>query len=341
MRRIPVIAKKHFTVRWVLLCGVMLAANFAETQTPSPALLIVIKNDNALAIVDPGNKKVVGRVLVGNDPHEVVASSDGKLAFVSNYGARDREANWSKTISVIDLAAQKELRQVEVGPLPHGLYYLDGKLYFTAQGYKLIGRYDPAIDQIDWRMGTGQDRTHMLIFSKDRNKIFTSNTGSDTISVFERTGTPPDWHQTVIPVGKAPEAIDISPDGKEVWTGHGGDCCVSIIDAQSNKVLQTLDVQAKRINRLKFTLDGKRVFITDPGSEAVIVVDAAGRKPIKRLNLGRSPEGILMPPDGLHAYVAVAGDNNIAVVDLKTLELTDRIPTGREPDGMAWVEERR
>jgi YVTN family beta-propeller protein len=57
--------------------------------------------------------------------------------------------------------------------------------------------------------------------------------------------------------------------------------------------------------------------------------------------LGRSPEGILMPPDGLHAYVAVAGDNNIAVVDLKTLELTDRIPTGREPDGMAWVEERR
>ena len=187
-------------------------------------------------------------------------------------------------------------------------------------------------------MGTGQDRTHMLIFSKDNKKIFISNTGSDTISVFERTDKPLDWSQTLIPVGKAPEAIDISPDGKEVWTGHGGDCCISIIDAEKNQVLKTIDVQAKRINRLRFTRDGKQVFITDPGGEAVIVVDAGERKPIKRLNLGRGPEGILMPPDGLHAYVAVAGDNNIAVVDLKTLELTDRIPTGRDPDGMAWVE---
>ena len=53
--------------------------------------------------------------------------------------------------------------------------------------------------------------------------------------------------------------------------------------------------------------------------------------------LGRSPEGILIVPDGSRAYVAVTGENYVAVVDLTTLEVTGRVTTGQGPDGMAWV----
>jgi DNA-binding beta-propeller fold protein YncE len=67
------------------------------------------------------------------------------------------------------------------------------------------------------------------------------------------------------------------------------------------------------------------------------VVDAASRKEIKRLNLGRAPQGILVAPDGLQAYVAINGDNNIAIVDVKTLELTGRISTCKAPDGLPWA----
>src|ERR1700674_5639585 len=85
----------------------------AETR----ALLVLNKDENALAIVDPVAMRVVGRVPTGEGPHEVTASSDGKFAFVANYGAR----NPGNTISVIDIAAQKELRRVDLGPLrrPH------------------------------------------------------------------------------------------------------------------------------------------------------------------------------------------------------------------------------
>ena len=67
-----------------------------------------------------------------------------------------------------------------------------------------------------------------------------------------------------------------------------------------------------------------------------MVLNASTRGEIKRIKLGRSPEGILMAPGGTIAYVAVNGDNYVAVVDLKTLEVTGRISTD-SPDGMSWA----
>lgn len=305
----------------------------AAAQVPSPALVVLDKQANTVEIVDPATHKVSGRVPTGEGPHEVTVSADGKLAFVANYGAREP----GNTISVIDLAAQKELRRVDLGALrrPHGIEFRGGEVYFTAELAKVVARYDPAADRVDWVLGTGQNVTHMLVINKDADKIFTANIGSDSVTAIEVT--PTGWNATVIRVGKGPEGIDWSPDGSQVWTAHSHDGGVSIIDARSNKVIETLDVRTQRSNRLKFTPDGKRVLISDLDGGELAVLDAASRKEIKRLKLGRTPSGILVTPDGSTAYVAVSGDDRIAVVDLKTLEITNTIPTGAGPDGMAWV----
>lgn len=321
------------------LAGALIwVAHLAAAETPSPALLVLNKEDNALAIVDPLAGKVVGRVPTGEAPHEVTVSADGTLAFVANYGARDP----GSTISVIDLAAQKELRRVDLGPLrrPHGITFADGRVYFTAEVNKLIARYDPASNQVDWLLGTGQNGTHMVLLSKDRNHIFTANIGSDCITAMDRVSGPLGWGETVIPVGKGPEGIDVSPDEKELWAAHSRDGGVSIIDLAAKKVTGTLDVHTKRSNRLKFAPDGKRVLISDLEAGDVVVLDVPSRNEIKRMKLGRNPEGILMAPDGARAYVAVAGDNHVAIIDLKTLEVTGLISTGSGPDGMAWAERR-
>lgn len=333
------ISEKKSLQLFLLACALVAGAQIASAQTAAPTLVVVVKEENAINIIDPVAKSILGKVAVGEGPHEVEASTDGKLAFVSNYGLQNGAVNPGQTISVVDLVARKELRKVDLGARsrPHGLFYAAGKVYFTTEGSKLIGRYDPAANAVDWRMGVGQNRTHMVVPSKDLNMFFTANIESNTITAIERAPEPLDWTETVIPVGKGPEGIDISPDGKEVWTAHGGDGKVSVIDVNSKKVVQTVDVTTTRSNRLKFTLDGKRVFITDARGNEVVVVDAASRKEIKRLSLGRAPQGILMSPDGSHAYIATNGENSIAIVDVKTLELAGRIPTGKGPDGMAWA----
>jgi len=308
----------------------------AQPQTPSPALLVLNKEDSTLSIVDPTTLKTVAQIPTGEAPHEIAASDDGKFAFVANYGARTA----GKTISVIDLAAQKEIRRVDLGAMrrPHGIVFADGKVWFTSEENKLIARYDPGSNEVDWILGIGQDRTHMLVFSKDRTQLFTSNIQSDSITLLQRSSSDPSgWSAMNIPVGKGPEGGDISPDGGEFWAANSGDGTVSIVDVAAKRVVQTLDIHTKRSNRLKFTTDGKLALISDLSGNELVILNASSRKEIKRLNPGRNPEGILMAPDAARGYVAVAGDKNIAVLDLKTLEVTARIATGNGPDGLAWA----
>jgi len=318
---------------WLML--LMMAATFAMAQTPSPALLILDKDDSKLAIVDPVSLKVVGRVAAGDDPHEVVASDDGTLAFVSNYGAFGKPMH---TISVIDLVHQQALPAIDLGALvaPHGLDAANGKIYFTAEMSKVIGRIDPTTRQVEWVLGLGQNRTHMVKVSNSGDAIYTSNVISDSISVIEKDASAQGWRETVIPVGKGPEGFDVSPDGKELWAANSHDGTVSIVDLASKQVAQVLKVPTQFANRLKFTPDGKMVLISDLGTGDLIFLDAHERKEIKRISVGKGCAGILMVPDGSRAFVAVSRDNKIAVVDLKSLTVTAEFSTGKGPDGMAW-----
>src|SRR5215813_9297307 len=125
-------------------------------QSPTTALLVLEKSDSAMAIVDPSTFKIVGRVPAGPDPHEIVVSSNGQLAYISNYGGLGSDLN---TISVVDIPAQKALPAISLSALhsPHGLWYAGNKLYFTAETNKVVGRYDPPSHAIDWILGTGQE----------------------------------------------------------------------------------------------------------------------------------------------------------------------------------------
>jgi YVTN family beta-propeller protein len=320
------------------LLGFLLASTLASAQTPSPALLVLEKDDQSLAIVDPTALKVVARADAGPDPHEVVASDDGKYAYISNYGAFSSPQH---TLSVVDLVAQKALPPIDLTPLlaPHGLQFVDGKVYFTVEGSKAIGSYNPANRRVDWILGIGQNRTHMVYVAKDLSHIFTSDVNSGTITIIDpdKHADVTGWNETHVPVGKGPEGFDVSPNGRVLWAANAHDGTVSIIDVASKKVVQTVDAHVKSANRLKFTPDGRYVLISLLGGSDLVVMDARGRGVIKRINLGEGSAGILMNPNGHLAYVAVSRGNYVSVINLETLQIDGRIQTGRGPDGMAWA----
>ena len=339
----------------------------ALAQTPASTLLVLAKSDNTVAIVDPATLQVLSRLPAGPDPHEIIASDDGRLAFISNYGGLDSALN---TISVVDLVARKALPPIDLGALrsTHGLAFAEGKLYFTAETNKVVGRYDPGSQRVDWILGTGQDRTHMVLVSRSLDQIITSNVNSATIGIIERVsqpngggpppgplgsgppaGAPPrgpggprmTWKVTNVPAGNGVEGFDASPDGKEIWAANARDATVTIIDVATKKATQTVPIAVKGANRLKFTPDGKRVLISGLGAGAggisLVVIDASTRKEVKQFSLGGGAAGILIAPDGSRAYVAVSTADKVAVVDLKTLEVVGQIVAGKQPDGLAWA----
>jgi YVTN family beta-propeller protein len=316
-------------------------AALALAATPVVAadlLLVINKGDNTLAVIDAATLKILGTAPTGPDPHEVVASADGKLAYITNYNAGNGFAN---SLSVVDLVARTALPPIDLGALarPHGITLSDGKIYFSAEGAKVVARYDPATRRVDWVIGTGQDRTHMVIVSSDRKLIFTTNVASATVSILEEraVGRRGDWYVTTIPVGAGAEGYDLSPDGRELWVANAQAGTVSVIDVAAKKVAETLTVAFRSANRLKFTPDGKYAFISDLGGTDVIVMDAATRKEIKRVNVGGGAAGIQMSADGARAFAAVGSRNGVAIIDVKTLQVSGFITTGPGPDGLAWV----
>src|SRR5579864_5425603 len=346
----------------------MVCAAFA--QSPSATLLVLAKSDNTVAIVDPATLQVLARIPSGPDPHEIIASDDGKLAYISNYGGLDSALN---TISVVDLGARKALPPIDLGALhsTHGLDFAGGKLYFTAETNKIIGRYDPASQHVDWILGTGQDRTHMIWVSEKLDRIVTSNVNSATISIIEQVsqpngGFPPPggqngpapagsapppgppsggprmtWEVTNVRSGNGVEGFDVSPNGKEIWAANARDATVTIIDFATKAATQTMSIPVKGANRLKFTPDGKRVLISGlgagPDGASLVVIDASTRKELKQLSLGGGAAGILIAPDGSRAFVAISTNDKVAVLDLKTLEVVGQISAGKQPDGLAWA----
>jgi DNA-binding beta-propeller fold protein YncE len=343
----------------IFLCVTLGSA--AQSSTPQKALLALSKRNHTLAIVDPATLQVIARAPVGPDPHEVIASSDGKTAYVSIYGGGRYHA-----LSVIDLVAQKALPDIDTGALngPHGLAFVGGKLWFTAEGAKAIARYDPTTASIDWIMGTGQNRTHMIYVTADEKQIYNTNVSSATVSILEQVALPPpgppsgmrppsgaapspppgggnqprmDWNQTVIPVGKGDEGFDVSPDGRELWTANAQDGTLSIMDIPTKSVTSNLDAKILGANRLKFTPDGKFVLISSLRNGDLVIYDAGSHKEFKRVNIGHGAAGILMDPDGVRAFIACSPDNYVAILDLRSLTVTGHLEVGGEPDGLAWA----
>lgn len=302
-------------------------------QTTKPVLVALNKADSTLAIIDPGEMKIVGKVPTGDSPHEVVLSSDGKTAFVANYGAQTPGSSFS----VIDTATFKELRRVDLAPLmrPHGLQMIGGKLYFTAETNRVIARYDPATNKVDWLMGTGQNGSHMIVGTGDQKRFYTANIGSDSVTAFEFANVPPAGSKvTHIPIGKQPEAIDLSPDGKEVWAGLNAEGAIDIVDTATGKFKEKVNIGG-RPYRVRFTPDGKYVVNSMIVSKELLIIDAATRKETKRIKLESVPLGIVFSADGKIAFVSVVGPDFVLKINLDSGEVLGRVDTGKGPDGIA------
>jgi YVTN family beta-propeller protein len=310
-----------------LLAIVLLLAADASAQT---YLLVVNKSESTLALVDPATLTVVAKVATGFTPHEV-ATADG-FAYVSNYGTGPQPGH---SLSVIDLRARKG-EEIELPGLarPHGILAVDGKVFFTAEGSRVVAQFDPKSRRVTWVMGTGQNTTHMVVFSPRLNKLYAANIGSDNISSILLTGA-----IKQVNVGKGAEGMDLSPDGSELWVATRADGNLAIVDSATDAVKQTLTVGKMPI-RVKFTPDGKRVLVSDAQDNELVIYETVTRKELGRLQVPGTPVGILMQGDGKRAFVAQTQLNKIVEIDLEKMSVGRSFESGREPDGMAWAEVR-
>ena len=337
-----------------LVVALAVSAYVAAQNEPGGRLLVLSKGDRTLSVVDPVTLKILGKVPSGEDPHEVAASADGRTAYISNYGTARGGFN---TLTVGDIVGFKPLGTVDLGGLrgPHGMTEAGGKIYFTAEVAKTIGRVDPATRKVDWALGTGRDITHMVVVARDLQRIFTVDVQSATASIIERAqgragrfapAADDDWTVTSVKVGEPAEdfeGFDVTPDGNELWTASPRGK-IAIVDTVGKKVVQTLELPSVTgANRIKFTLDGKLALVSrlsfgrggGASVPSIIVFDRATRKEVRQVSTGGGVGGLLMQPDGTRAYGS--SREGVVAIDLKTMTVVGKIDVGPNPDGLAWA----
>src|SRR5947209_7548620 len=90
---------------WVVRTGSLSAAG-------APKVYVGLFKDDAVAVIDTAQNKVVSTISVPKGPHGLVMTPDGRKVYVSSDGA--------STASVIDTATDRRVSRIAVGTNPRG-----------------------------------------------------------------------------------------------------------------------------------------------------------------------------------------------------------------------------
>jgi DNA-binding beta-propeller fold protein YncE len=303
-------------------------------------LLVANKADATLGIVDPASGKQVAVIEEGGiTGHEVVASPDGKTAFVPIYGNSGvgKPGTDGSTIAVIDLASRKVTAHIDLGKglRPHCAVFgpKNGMLYVTTELAEAITEIDPHTLKVVGSVPTGQEQSHMLAISSDGKRGYTANVGPGTVSAIDMEAKKV---IAVIPISAETQRISISNDNRWVFTADQKAPRLAVIDTDTDSVKTWIALPDVAYGTAP-TPDGKWLLITQMATSKVVVLDLATMKIAKTFDVLPTPQEIVVRPDNKRAYISCDKSAKIAVLNLETWKLDPPIETGKGTDGLAWA----
>jgi YVTN family beta-propeller protein len=330
----------------IILAVLAIAAFLAAPSpllTPMPGghmvLLVANKAANTLGLIDPDSGKQIATVSEsGITAHEVVASPDGKLAFVPIYGNSGvgRPGTDGSVIDVVDLETRHTIQKIDFGQgvRPHCAVIgpKDGMLYVTTEIKQSVTIIDPRTFKIVGEIPTGQPESHMLAISPDGTRGYTANVGPGTVSVLDIANRKT---LSVIPVASHVQRISTSTDGKWVFTSDTERPRLAVISTASNKVERWIDLPGQGYGSA-VTPDGTMVTIAIPSKNSVAFIDVKTMKVTKNVPVAANPQETLVRPDGLVVYVSCIDTGQVAAITVKDWSVK-LIDAGKGADGLAWA----
>ena len=328
-----------------------------ENDRPDPparaGMLVVANQQGASAtVVNATTMQTIASLPVGNGPHEVAVSPDGRWAVVSIYGDRAAPGN---SLAVIDLGAPAPVvsRTIDLGQYtrPHGVAFVlgGGKLAVTSEATQRLVIVDFASGRVDTALATNARGSHMVAVRRDGRRAWTANIQDGNVTEFDL-----DLRRTVrsFPAVSMDEGIAVTPGGSQLWVGSNDQHVVAVIDATTTNKLATLEGFGLPY-RIGISRSGRVAVVNDPVSNRIWIYEVPSRKRLAEIDLskvdgikapaggqpgqvGAGPEGVTFDPIADFAYVTLHGTNQVVAVDLAQLKVVGFGPVGAGPDGIAY-----
>lgn len=339
MRKSPVLRSLFATLSLGVVALPAPLAVLAQ-KAKEPVLLVANQGDRDLSILSPASARQVAVVPEWNiTGHEVIASPDGRTAFLPIYGDAGvgKAGTAGDHMLAIDIASRKIVGMVEFGHgvRPHCPIYdaHSGKLYVTTELDNTVSIVDPQTLKVIGAIPTGQAESHMLVIAHDGKRAYTANVGPGTVSVLDMAARKT---IAVIPVSSTVQRIAISNDDSMVFTADQKSPRLAVIDTSINKVKDWIPLPAVGYGTAAMK-DGRYLLVAMQSISRIAVVDLHGLKVVHTIAVPKAPSEILVSPDGHTAYVACGESHKVAVIDLGQWKVRTTIAAGNGADGLAWA----
>ena len=323
-----------------------------EECTGGMPVLVANSGDDSVSMVSAATHEEVGTIQVGDNPRSIAVSPTQTLAYVTNFG--------DGTVSVLDLSDPTTITVVatiDVGPDPVGVAFRpDGQYaYVVNAGQNRVSVVNTDSQTVETHIRVGSTPQEIAINAAG-TRAYVTNSGDGTVSVIDLATNEP---LTTVAVGEEPNGVAVRPGDGQVYVVNSqqDDNTVSIIDTRTNRVVATLtrEEDEGRIGlvpqKVTFSPDGRRAFVTNSLDDTVSIIDAATRANLDTPYVRRyryrtvydQPNGILVTPNGLRFYVSLFGRSGqgdyLAVFSVKNdhprYGLIDFIEVGEGPIGLA------
>lgn len=316
----------------VMLAGFTTSA-VAQVAGLSGTLVVTNKGPATATIIDVATGKALATLPTGNGPHEVVLSSTGRTAVVTDYGT-----GVTPTLTVIDVPGKRVARTISLGQYtaPHGIVFLPGDslVAVTSERTNNVVIVSVVSGEVRKAIPTNKRGSHMVGVTRDGRRAWTGDMGDHTVSELD---IPSGTYVRSIAVPAQPEAINVTPDGREVWVGSNQTGKVSVIDVATGSVTTAAEGVSWPY-RVLFTPDMSTVVLPDLRNHEVRFLDRATRRELSRLSLaGAGPQGVTITPDGRYLLESLSTQARIVVIDMRTRTIAGYIPAGETPDGIAYT----
>jgi DNA-binding beta-propeller fold protein YncE len=319
---------------------VTLVAGPMDNASGQGWLIVANKGESTFGVIDPEAGRQLATVPEnGVTGHELVASADGRTAFVPIYGDSGvgKPGTDGRNIVVIDIAARKVVGNIDFGHgvRPHCAVVgpKDGMLYVTTELDEAISVIDPHTLKIVGSIPTGKPESHMLAISSDGRLGYTANVGSGTVSVLDMSA-----RKTLDIISVAPhvQRIALSVDDRWAFTSDTTKPQLAVIDTATKKVKTWIPLPAPGYGAAA-TPDGRWLVIAVPEANKVAVIDLSTMSVAHTIDVPAAPQEILVRPDGRVAYASCDSSRKVAAIRTSDWKVDKLIDAGKGVDGLAWA----
>jgi YVTN family beta-propeller protein len=291
----------------------------------APKAYVGVFKDDAVAVIDTAQNKVVGTIRVPKGPHGLVITPDGRKVYVASDGA--------SSVSVIDTATDRVMATIEVGANPHGLAVsADGRRVLAlGWGSNRVLVIDTATDRVVGEVPVAQPHNGTL--SRDGSIAWVGSQQQGATALVRLDLTAGKETARVV-LDKTPRGLELSPDGQRVFFTLAGVDSIQVLDTDSSQIVAQIPVGASP-HYAPFTPDGRWALAVIQGPGELAILDTATNTVAGMVPVGKAPHWSTSSSNGRTAYVTNEGTNDVSVVDLAGRRVLATIPVGNAPRKVA------